>query len=128
MHYKYLYEVEHPEGTTEKLADNIIAENMMSQVDSEGHHYKVLTEVTDNKKNDSSISNVDCFINSSSGNIHRKRTTLVWKLLVEFKEVSVDWVPLKDLKHSNPVELDQYAAANEMSYEPAFNWWVKENL
>ena len=45
MNYKYLYEVEHPEGTTEKLADNIIAENMMSQVDSEGHHYKVLTEV-----------------------------------------------------------------------------------
>ena len=43
MHDKYLYEVEYPDVTTEQLAANIIAENMMSQVDSEGHHYQVLT-------------------------------------------------------------------------------------
>ena len=36
----------------------IIAENMMSQVDSEGHHYQVLTEVTDQKKDDSSMYSV----------------------------------------------------------------------
>ena len=29
MHYKSLYEVEYPDGTTEQLAANIIAENMM---------------------------------------------------------------------------------------------------
>ena len=43
MQDKSLYEVEYPYGTTEKLAANIIAENMISQVDSEGHHYQVLT-------------------------------------------------------------------------------------
>ena len=41
---------------------------------------------------------------------------------------SVDWVPLKDLKQYNPVELDKYAAENEISDEPALNWWVKETL
>ena len=35
---------------------------MMSRVDSEGHHYQVLTEVTDNKKDDSAIAKVDGFI------------------------------------------------------------------
>ena len=40
----------YPFGTTEQLEDNIIAENMMSQIDSEGHHYQVLTEVTDHKR------------------------------------------------------------------------------
>ena len=30
MHDKYLYEVEYPDGTTEQLAANIIAENMLS--------------------------------------------------------------------------------------------------
>ena len=50
MHEKSLYEVEYPDGTTEKLAANIIAENMISHVDSEGHHYQVRTEVTDHKK------------------------------------------------------------------------------
>ena len=77
----------------------------MSQVDSEGHHYQVLTEVTDHKKDDSAIAKVDGFIKSSSGNLHRKRMTCGWKLLVEWKYSSVDWVPLKELNQSNPVEL-----------------------
>ena len=71
---------------------------MMSQVDSEGHHYQVLTEVTDHKKGDSSIAKVDGFIKSISGNLHQKRKTCGWKLLVEWKDVSVDWVILKDRK------------------------------
>ena len=86
MHDKSLYEVEYPDGTTEQLASNIIAVNVMSQVDSEGHHYQVPTEVTGHKKDDSSISKVDSFIKSSSGNLHRKRTTCGWKLLVEWKD------------------------------------------
>ena len=112
MHDKSLYEVEYPDGTTEQLAANIIAENMLSQVDSEGHHYQVLTEVTDHKKDDSAISKVDGFIKSSSGNLHRKRTTCGQKLLVEWKDGLVDWVPLKDLKQFNPVELSEYAVVN----------------
>ena len=98
MHDKYLYEVEYPDGTTYQLADNILAENMLSQVDPEGHHYQVLTEVTDHKKGDSDISKVGGFINSISGNLHRKRMTRGWKPLVEWKDGSVNWVPLKDLK------------------------------
>ena len=61
MHDNYFYEVEYPDGTTEQLADNIIAENMMSQVESEGRHYQVLTEVTDCKKDDSDIVKLDGF-------------------------------------------------------------------
>ena len=98
VHDKSLYEVEYPDVTTEQLAANIIAENILSQVDSEGHHYQVLTEVTDHNKDDSDIAKVGGFIKSSSRNLHRKRTTRGWKILLEWKNVSVDWVPLKDLK------------------------------
>ena len=87
---------------------------MLSQVDSEGHHCQLLTEVTDHKKYYSYIAKVDGFIMSSSGNLHRNRTTCGWKLLVGWKDVSVDWVPLKDLKHPNPVEMDEYAVVNEI--------------
>ena len=68
---------------------------MMLQVDSEGHHYQVLTEVTDHKEDDSGISKVGSFIESSSGNLHRKRKNRGWKILVEWKDGSVDWFPLK---------------------------------
>ena len=75
MHDKYLYEVEYNDGTTEKPEANIIAGNVLSQVDSEGHQCQVFTEVTDKKKDGSSISNVDGFIKSSSRNLHRNMTT-----------------------------------------------------
>ena len=80
--------------------------------------------MTDNKKEDSAISKVDGFIKLSSGNLHRKRITCGWKLLVEWRDGSVDWVSLKDLKQSNPVELAEYVVSDE----PAFNWWVKDTL
>ena len=52
-HEKSLYKCEYPDGTMEQLEVNTINESMMSQVDSEGHHYQVLAEVTDHKKDDS---------------------------------------------------------------------------
>ena len=76
--------------------------------------------MTDHKKYYSAIAKVYSFIKSISGNLHRKRTTPEWKLLVECKEVSVDWVQLKGLKQSNLVDLDEYAVANEISDEPGF--------
>ena len=39
MYHKSVYEVEYPDGITKKLTANIIAENIISQVESEGHHY-----------------------------------------------------------------------------------------
>ena len=86
MHDKYLYEVEYTDGTTEQLEANIIAENMLSQVDYEGHHYQLFTEVTDHKKDDSAIAKVDGFINYSSGNLHQNRKTRGWKILLEWKD------------------------------------------
>jgi hypothetical protein len=38
------------------------------------------------------------------------------------------WVPLIELKDSNPVELAEYAVANKIDQEPAFHWWVTDVL
>ena len=51
MHNKSVYKVEYSYGTTEQLSASIIAENMLSQVDSECRHYQVLTEFSDHKRN-----------------------------------------------------------------------------
>ena len=68
------------------------------------------------------------FIKSSNGNLHRKMITRAFKLLVEWKESSFYWVPLKYIKQSNPVELDEYSMANDISDETDFSWWVKETF
>ena len=84
--------------------------------------------IYDHLGNPVAIAKVDGFIKSSSGNLNWNRTTRGWKLLLEWKYRSVDWVQLKDLKQSNQVDLTEYAVVKEISDEPAFNWWVKETL
>ena len=81
MHNKSVYEVEYPDGTTEQLTGKIIAENMLSQVYSEVHHYQLFTKVTDHKRYDIDITKLNGFIKSSNGSLHRNRTTRGWKLL-----------------------------------------------
>ena len=84
--------------------------------------------MTDHNRDGRDITKVGGFIKSSNGNLHQKRTTSGWKLLVEWKDSSVDWVPLNDLKQFNPFEMAEYAVANEISDEHDFVWWVKETL
>ena len=69
-----------------KLTANRIAENMLSQVDSEGHHYQLLTQVTDHNRDFSAITKVNGFIKYINGNLHWKRMTSGWRLLVECKD------------------------------------------
>ena len=123
-----LYEVKYPDGETAELEYNVIAENMMSQIDSEGHHYQVISEISDHAFDNSAIKKCNGFIRGKNGNLHPKITTRGCKLEVEMKDGSVTWIPLKDLKLSNPVELAEYAVANEIADEPVFKWWVHETL
>ena len=100
----------------------------MSQVDSEGHHFQILSEISDHYCDATAITKKNGFIRSSNGNLHPKKTTRGWQLEVEWKDGLICWVPLKDLKESNPIELAEYAVANDIDEEPAFNWWVKDTL
>ena len=43
---------------------------------------------------------------------------------MEWRDGSSDWVALKDLKESYPVELAVYAKENSLEDEPAFAWWI----
>ena len=65
---------------------------------------------------------------SSGGNRTAKRTTRRWELYVEWKDGTSDWVKLKDLKDSKPVELAEHAVANLIVDEPAFKLWVPLTL
>jgi hypothetical protein len=49
-------------------------------------------------------------------------TTKGWKLLVEWKDGMMDWLPLKDLKESCLVQVAEYTVANKITEQPAFAW------
>ena len=44
------------------------------------------------------------------------------------KDGSGNWVALKDLKESFPVQLAEYAVQVGIEKEPAFSWWVPYTL
>jgi len=123
-----LYEVEFPDGSTDAFTANIIAENMFSQVDDEGLAYSILDEVVDHRTNGHALSKDDGYFEDRNGKRHPRRTTKGWELEVEWRDGTTTWVPLKDLKEPNPVEVAEYAVANKLAEEPAFAWWIRKVL
>jgi ribosomal protein L31E len=118
------YEVEFTDGMHEKYQANVIAENMYAQVNDEGNEFLLLDEITDHRSDGSAIQIADGTIRSANGSEKPKKTTRGWFLLVQWKDGSVSWEKLSDLKASNPVQVTEYAVANRLVEEPAFKWWV----
>ena len=55
-----------------------------------------------------------------------KITTVGWDVLIEWKDGMTTWVPMKEIKKSNPVELAEYTTGNGLVEEPALKWWVPD--
>lgn len=113
------YEVEYLDGHNEVLMANTIAENILSQVDDEGHRQMMLEEIEDHRKTSDAIKKDENDARST-----KIITTKGWELLIRWKNGSTDWVKLKDLKDAYPVQLTDYAIKNKLQDEPAFAWWL----
>jgi len=57
-----------------------------------------------------------------------RKSTAGWKLLVQWKDGSETWVPLKDSKELHPVEVAEFARAKGIDDEVAFACWVPHTL
>ena len=122
------YVVEFTDGSIENYFANVIAENMYAQIDDEGRQYQLLDEIADHRSDGTALRVENGFTVSRNGNRVPKQTTRGWYLLVNWKDGSSDWVKLKDIKDSYPVQIAEYAVANRIAEEPAFKWWVHNIL
>ena len=73
------------DGSYHELNANQIVEAMFSKIDSEGHHFQLLSDITDYKYDGNAILISDEFIKSINGKNVPKNTTAGWKLQVEWK-------------------------------------------
>ena len=99
---------------------NTIAESMYSQIDGDGHTFLLMSEITDHKTDGTAVSKDDGLETMWNGQQRPRHTTRGWKLLVQWKDGSMSWVPLKDMKESHPIEVAEYAVVNNIVEEPAF--------
>ena len=124
-----IYEVELADGRIKEYGANIIAENMLTQVDSNGFSLSLMEGIIDYKHDDSiAISKTDKYITTSRGQRRLRKTTVGWKLLVKWRDQSKSWVKLSELKESHPVETAEFAKSRGIDNEPAFAWWVPHTL
>ena len=124
-----LYDVEFADGTIKEYSANVIAENMLTQVDAEGFSKTMMESIIDHKMDESTaVSKADKYIVTNRGQKKLRKTTCGWSLLVKWKDESESWIPLKDLKEAHPVELAEYARARAIDDEAAFAWWVPYTL
>ena len=94
-------------------------------MNTNGERFLLLNEITDHRCTDSKVITLtNSFTESNNNVLSRKHTTYGWDLLVSWKDGSSNWVSLKDLKESYPVELAEYAKIKGIATEPAFTWWV----
>jgi hypothetical protein len=121
--------VQYVDGHVEELTANLIAENLIAQVDEEGRRQMILLAIIDHRTSHDAVPQSKGIYVNSYGVTRRKITTRGWELLVEWHDGSNDWIALKDLKESYPVEeLAIYAADRNIAEEPAFAWWVPYTL
>ena len=121
------YICEYPDGTLDTYHANTIAENIWSPCDNEGNEFMSYKEIIDHRKNDKALISDNGFT-TIDGISTPKKTTIGWEILVEFTSGETQWLPLKVVKESNPVQLADYAVKNKIDKEPAFNWWVSYTL
>ena len=119
-----MYEVEYQDGTKASLVTNYIAENLFAQVDQEGNRLALLDKLIDYRVNSREVKLLDTFIMTGTGTRRRRKTTIQWELLAQWKDGITNWVSLKDLKEGYPVQTAEYAVAAKITMEPAFAWWV----
>ena len=122
------YKVEFGDGSYNEYSANVLIENLYSQVDGEGYTRQILKSITHHRKHDTAVSIENGFVELPSGVRKRKITTKGWDLKIEWEDGTSSWIPLAEVKESNPIEVAEYSVAAEINNEPAFAWWVNTTL
>ena len=118
------YEVKLEDVTTDRQFEKLIAENIWCMRDTEGKQYEIFKEIIYHKKNARAIPISNGYNIGPNGQKNPNKTTVGWEICIYFINVSTGWIPLKDVKNSNPIKLSKYTVANNIDQQPAFNWWA----
>ena len=119
-----MYEVEFPDGERAPYAANVIAQEIYTSVDPDGRRDAIIDEIVDYDRNAKYAVKKENEFFYSKGRKHRRRTTAGWKLLTRCKDGTEQWVPLKDMKETYPVQVAIFAKTRGIEDEPAFAWWT----
>ena len=117
-----LYECELNDGTIKEYIANTIASNIFMESDADGFSSSLLYHIVDHKCSGEAIQMADKYFVMKNGTKCMRQMTVGWKFLVKWATGLRQWIDLKILKESNPVQVAEYAMACNIGDEPVFAW------
>ena len=125
-----IYKVEFKYGTTDIISANNIANYIWDQVDTNGYSDTLLDSILDCKFDSKAVTG-DGYIMDQNGKKCLHKTAAGVKMKVSLRsgdKIIKTWLPLKDLKESNPVQVAEFAKTRGLDTKPEFKWWVNHTL
>jgi hypothetical protein len=104
---------------------NILAEHLFSQMDKDSNKFRLFSGIIGHRRNGNAVDKEDQMRISGKRKV-KKKTLSGWALEVEWRDGRTAWIELKTMKESNAFEVAEYSLANQISHEPAFDWWVHD--
>ena len=78
-----VYNIKFPDGDVKKYAANIIAENVLSQVDPNGYYKNTMEAILDHKRDGTLVPMADKFFKTEQGKLTQRQTTVGWSFLIK---------------------------------------------
>ena len=93
-----MYDVEFPDCATKPYVSNTIAEKIHKYVDLYGHQYRPFGGILNKCKTANAVAIADAIDVKRDGRRYQRKSTSVWNLPIEMKDILEQWYPLKDMK------------------------------
>jgi hypothetical protein len=108
-----VYDVEFPDGTIREYSANLIAENMLTQVDSDGYSLTLMKGIVDYRRDEAgAVSKDDGYVITRRGQKQLRKTVSGWQLLVRWRLIGSLDTAEGLLKESHPVEVAEFAKSS----------------
>jgi hypothetical protein len=122
------YTVRLMDGSEQEFAANQIAENLYAQVNEHGQHELLLCEITNHRNIHALKEGPETMPTKHGHNWKLPKTTKGVEIQVRFRDDTHSWLPMNEVRQSNPIELAEYAVQHGLANEPTFAWWVLHTL
>jgi hypothetical protein len=101
---------------------------MHAQCDPDGNQYVLLDSLQNHQHLDTALQLSDQTVVRNDRRTYKKQNTTGWQICCQWKDGSLSWEKLSDLKESHPLETAKYVVTMGINHKPAFNWWVPHVL
>jgi hypothetical protein len=113
------YTVRLMDGSEQEFAANQIAENLYSQVNGYGQQELLFHEIVNHRNVPDFKDGPEMMPTKHGQNWKFPKTTKGIDIQVRFRDKTLTWLPMNEVRHSNPIELAEYAVQRGIANDPA---------